>query len=365
MRIAVLRALHLGDLLLLIPALRALRAAFPRARIDFIGLPWARELLARFGYTDDFLEFPGWPGIPEVPVEADRLAAFLVRVRQRRYDLALQFHGNGAVSNGFLAALGARLTVGYYPADGHGLRPDLGQPYPEDLPEVLRCLNLLTLLGVRPRGAALEFPLHPADRAEAAARLGPADQPGRPLVVIHPGARPPARRWPAERFAALARRLRADGLTVVVVGGPGDRETLAAVRAHLDPAVPVIADLSLGGLAALLARATLFIGNDSGPAHLAVAVDTPSLRLFGPADPRRWAPLDQTRHRLLHRPVACSPCQHWTCPLDHRCLRQWTVPAVHQAARELLAATASPVARQPGLGAGRRSPATTPQSGAA
>jgi ADP-heptose:LPS heptosyltransferase len=82
---------------------------------------------------------------------------------------------------------------------------------------------------------------------------------------------------------------------------------------------------SLGGLAALISELDLFISNDTGPAHIADAVGTASVTIFGPADYRRWAPLDQERHRVVWHPVKCSPCGYWECPIDHRCLR-WIHP---------------------------------------
>jgi ADP-heptose:LPS heptosyltransferase len=93
---------------------------------------------------------------------------------------------------------------------------------------------------------------------------------------------------------------------------------------------------SLGGLAALIARMRLFIGNDSGPAHLAEAVGTPSVTLFGPTDPRRWAPLDQRAHPIVREPVGCSPCAYSDCPIDHRCLRRITPDEVIARASGLL-----------------------------
>ena len=93
---------------------------------------------------------------------------------------------------------------------------------------------------------------------------------------------------------------------------------------------------SMGGLAALISKLDLFISNDTGPSHIANAVDTPSLTIFGPADPRRWAALDQARHPIVRKPVECSPCGYWECPIDHRCL-EWLKPeAVIGAAEKLL-----------------------------
>ena len=94
---------------------------------------------------------------------------------------------------------------------------------------------------------------------------------------------------------------------------------------------------SLGGLAALIARLDLFISNDTGPAHLAEAVGTPSVTLFGPADPRRWAPLNAARHPIIRVPVACSPCSYWECPIDHRCLRRITPDMALSVAEHLIA----------------------------
>ena len=112
-KIAIFRALFLGDLLCATPAFRALRARFPGAEITLIGLPWASELVSRLSAIDRLLSFPGWTGIAEVPFDAAHTAAFLEGIRGESYDLALQMHGSGQISNGFVAALGARATLGY------------------------------------------------------------------------------------------------------------------------------------------------------------------------------------------------------------------------------------------------------------
>jgi ADP-heptose:LPS heptosyltransferase len=364
-KVAVFRALYLGDLLLAVPALRALRAGFPEAEITLIGLPWAASFARRFHrYVDRFVEFGGYPGIDEVAVDPGRSAHFVEEQRAYGYDLVVQMQGSGRTSNPCALALGGRMTAGYYEGEpSPGLT--FGAPYPDDQPEVLRNVGLIRLLGCPHRGLELEFPLLARDRAEAAALLntphpptpspsrgegeqlvsplprqgeGPGVRARRPLIGIHAGAHAPARRWPAERFAVVADHLaQRFGAQIVLTGGPGDEEITQAVAKRMAaPALNVAGQTSLGGLAALIDRLDLFVANDTGPAHLADALGTPSVTIFGPADHRRWAPRDQTRHPIVRRPVPCSPCRYTVCPIDHRCLLLLEPDAVIEAAERVL-----------------------------
>lgn len=320
--IVAVRALHLGDLLHAVPALRALRRGFPQAEITLVGLPWAASFVERFSdYVDRFVEFPGYPGIVEAEYDARRTSQFFEAQAAYGYDLAIQMHGSGRNSNGFTLGLGPAVTAGYH--DGHaGHRLQIGLPYPDHLPEAHRHLQLVSRLGCDGSDPRLEFPLFAEDFDEAANLLDGADQ--RPLVGIHAGARAPSRRWPPERFAALADAIVGLlGATIVLTGSPEEIEQIDRVedRMTTEP-LNVSGRTSLGGLAALIERFDLFISNDTGPAHIAQALGTPSVIVFGPADPVRWAPQDQSRHRIVHQPVPCSPCEHWQCPIDHRCLRR-------------------------------------------
>ncbi|GAC1388348.1 MAG: glycosyltransferase family 9 protein [Ktedonobacteraceae bacterium] len=354
-RIAVFRALQLGDLLVAIPAFRALRHRFPDAEITLIGLPWAASFVQRFNrYIDRFVEFVGYPGIDEVPVDSQRTERFLTEQRTYGYDLVLQMHGSGRTSNPFILALSAPIALGYYEKTPDGLT--IAALYPEDQHEIYRNLNLVALLnhaslnvqkqgdvlpiseemmarcmeGAFPCGCSgntrLEFPLFASDHAEADELLHSL-QPNKPMIGIHPGARPPARRWPATYFATVADTLAQHfDAHILLTGGPGEEQTVqAVVDAMHTPAISLAGKTSIGGLAALISRLDLFISNDTGPAHIACALDCPSVTIFGPADVRRWAPLNRQQHPIVRHPVPCSPCGYWECPIDHRCLR-WLAP---------------------------------------
>jgi ADP-heptose:LPS heptosyltransferase len=340
-KIAVFRALYLGDLLLAVPALRALRARFPHAEITLIGLPWAAEFARRFtGYIDRFVEFAGYPGIAEVEVDPGRTQRFMAEQSAYGYDLAIQMHGSGRTSNAFTLALNARATVGYYePAPPAGL--SAGLPYPEHSAEVTRNLNLVALCGCHEHDSRLEFPLQQADLVEADRLLLKLQRAGGaklPWIGLHAGAKAPARRWPVAYFASVgdyfARNFSAH---IILTGGPDEGAIVQAVaqRMHSQP-FNIAGQTSPGGLAALIGELDLFISNDTGPAHLADALETPSVTIFGPVDPARWAALDRGRHPILRRVVPCSPCAHQVCPIDHRCLR-WISPAeVIDVSRQLL-----------------------------
>lgn len=330
-RIAILRALFLGDLLCTTPAFRALRRRFPQAEITLIGLPWASDLVDRLPSLDRLACFPGYPGIIEVPYEADRTAAFLTAARARRYDLALQMHGDGNLSNGFVADLGAAVSLGYRRGPDDRLMASL--LYDRGEHEVLRWLRLVALLGASPDDSRLECPTTPADRARATSLLGASTQ-LRPLIGLHPGAKDPARRWPAERFAALADALaERHGARIVLTGGASERDVTAAVRqAMRAPAQDLAGETDLGSFAAVVGLFDLLVTNDTGAWHLAVAVDTPSVAVIGPGNPDGWEPLDRTRHWVVDaRRLAGQGMDPETA------LRQLPMAPVYAACQEALA----------------------------
>lgn len=306
-RILVLRALFLGDLLCALPALGALRSRFPGAEITMAGLPWARELVDRLPALDRLVDFPGYPGLPEVPVEPARVDAFLASLRAERYDLAIQMHGNGGVTNGLIAGTGAARTLGYGPPGDRRLTDALA--WDEGEHEVRRWLRLVAVLGADVSDAGIDVPIAEPEHQEAARLLGGFGPVTGLLVGLHVGAKDAARRWPAARFAELGDDLAAThGARLVLTGGPGERgladEVRAAMRAR---PVDLVGATDLGTLFAVVGRLDLLVTNDTGASHVAAATRTPSVVLFGPTRPSRWAPLDGALHAVVEAPAIVGP----------------------------------------------------------
>ena len=336
-RIAVLRALQLGDMLCAVPALRALRAAQPHAHITLIGLPWAQTFVERFHqYVDDLMVLPNVPGIPEQSGGRGTLQDFIEEVRCRRFDLAIQLHGNGVITNDLLLKFGAVRNAGFYTA-GH-LCPDKARflLWQEVEHEVLRGIRLMQTLGMQPQGTDLEFPLAPSDfgALRHASKFLPS--PGS-YVCIHPGARMLSRRWPHERFAEVGDRLAKQGLHIVLTGSSEERELVESVEHAMHmPALNLAGKTNIGAFAALISQACLVICNDTGASHMAAAVRTPSVVICCGSDPQRWAPLDHARHRVLAHAIFCRPCMHQSCLIGHPCALNISVDMVMEQVNDLI-----------------------------
>lgn len=298
-RIAIFRALHLGDLLCATPALRALRRRFPDSEITLIGLPWAEELVRRLPELDRLECFQGYPGLPEVAHDPERVSRFFDKARAARYDLAIQMHGDGTLSNSFVAALGAQVTVGYRRFDDDRLT--LSLPYIADESEVLRWLRLVALLGAKTDDHRLAFPTGPEEVRRATTLLSATPCQTGPLVGLHPGASTPLRRWPDERFAELADALvERWNARVVLTGSEAERELTSQVcsAAHTSP-LDLGGQMDLGTFAALLGQLDLLVTNDTGASHLAAAAGTPSVVIFATTSPFQWAPPNRDRHLVV------------------------------------------------------------------
>jgi ADP-heptose:LPS heptosyltransferase len=281
--ILALRALGIGDLATAVPALRALRAAHPDEALALVVPGWLRPLVELVDGVDtvverDGLDGPGLPPLATVP------------------SLAVNLHGRGPQSHRLLtAAQPARLWAFACPAAGH----DDGPRWIDDEHEVHRWCRLLAWYGLSPNPAdlALRRPERPATSAGAS--------------IVHPGGKEGRRRWPPDRFAAVARALDRAGHRVVITGSTGERPVAQQVAriAGLPSEAVLAGQLDLADLAALVASGRLVVSADTGVGHLATAFGTPSVLLFGPEPPSRWGPPPQRRwHRVLwHEGLASLP----------------------------------------------------------
>ena len=347
-RILLIRPDHLGDLLFLGPALRWLRAQRPDAHLTLAVGPWARSALpALAGSYDDLLELP-FPGFERGP-RASLVQRWMLlpraarQLRPQGFDAAVLFrpdHWWGAM----LTAL-ARIPV------------RLGYDTPETTPWLTQALHLphehaaasnlrlaAALVGTpapsRAAEAPLSFLIGPEDRRQAGALLTMVGV-RRPFVVIHPGAGARVKQWEPEKWGEVAQRLGQEGVGVLITGGAEEAELTARVTASArGKAIDLGGRTSFGLLAALLASADLALGPDSGPLHLAVAVGTPSVHLFGPADAVRFGPWgDPARHVVLRSDWTCAPCGRldWPDLPAHGCVRDIAVDTVMASASQLLA----------------------------
>lgn len=303
--LAVFRALQLGDMLCAVPTLRALRKGFPQARISLVGLPWAADFVRRFSaYVDDFIPFPGHPLLPELPVREDQISLFYRSIRSRHFDLAVQLHGSGEITNPIVSAFGATKTAGFVNTQNRDEGLDIPVPYPKTGPEPMRLLRMASALVGPSAQTQLEFPLHPDDWEELERddlRLMPTQR----YFCIHPGARHQNKRWPVACFAEVADRLATEfGLAVVLTGAASEAPLAASVAAQMRrPAInSADAGLSLGALAALIDEAQLLICNDTGVSHMAAGLTVPSVVVFSKADVERWCPMDRALHTCIADP---------------------------------------------------------------
>jgi heptosyltransferase II len=325
-RILVVRYSALGDVVLATSVLEPLRQRFPGARIEWVTDPLYAPLLE---------------GLPEIAA-VHRLAregedgalAIAARVRGR-FDIAIDLQNKARSAVVAHAAAPRRAAF-----RRRSPLQALGSLFGSDPPLVRAHQTALYAEALAPLGVDGPGPTK-VSLSEQARTLAADALAGvrAPAVAIAPGARWATKRWPAERFAAVADALAADGCRIVLCGGPGDRIAFDAFRAAAR--AEVAADLSflpIDALAAAIARVQLLVACDSGPVHLATAVGTPVLALFGPTSATRWGP--PPPGRALSLGLACAPCSNHGgdhCPEGHhRCLADLAPEAVLAAARELL-----------------------------
>lgn len=358
---------HLGDLVLATPVLDALQRAVPNAQITLMVGPWSSEVVARHPAVERLLTcpFPGFQRGPQHPLAPYMLLLNVARqLRQGKYDLAINLRPDFWWGAALLYLAGIPHRLGYDLKPG---APFLTRRLPFNEPEMAAISNLrlasaaLETLGYAPlvepytpERYPLQFTPTPEEEQWVADRLASESVGASDLVVvIHPGTGAAVKLWRNEAWAACANALprllpQAERLCIILTGSSGERPILEEIAGGMHMPPLILTNTTVGQLAALMRRATLALGVDNGPMHLAVAQGTPTLSIFGPTDPRIFGPWGaQEQHIVVASTRRCATCPGIPCGRldfrpeelpEHPCARLVTVGTVTTAIKSLLAA---------------------------
>jgi heptosyltransferase-2 len=327
----------IGDAVMTLPALRAIRRNFPDARISLLAKPWVAPVFAHSSYVDEIIVYDS-AGRHRGALGPVRLAGDL---RRQGFDAAVLLQN--AIEAALIAFL-ARIPVriGF---DTDARRMLLTHPVRctraiKSIHQTGYYLKMLEGAGMATWGQSLELHLGAADRRQASRILASHEiTAGRPLIGLNPSATfGPAKQWFPERYAALGERLhRRHDAAIVIFGGPADRELGQSIAAMMAcPAIDLSGRTRLGEAMALIDRCSAFVTNDSGLMHVAAALGTPLVAIFGSTNATTTSPYSPTS-RIVRVPIECSPCMQPVCPLGHmNCMREVTVEMVCAAVEGLL-----------------------------
>ncbi len=310
-KILVLRYRFIGDTILTVPFLRNLRRAEPHAFIAWVVAPGSAEVIRGIPYVDELIYWD------PVTIHADSRGThrtwkekwgFIRELRARRFDKVYIL--KRSLSSAIMALLsGAPQRIGFA-TEGRGLLLTKRVQYRQDRHEVENFLAVLRADGVGVADDFLECWTTAEEDAAADGLLADAGMAGtKKVAAIHPFAANPLRGWPLEDFAALALRLREQGMATLILGAPGDIGMFDEARHLFGPdVIDLVGKCSIRVTMALLKRCSLFIGNDSGLMHLAAAAGIPLVALFGPQSPVKFGPWSD-RASVIYKNFACSPCR--------------------------------------------------------
>ncbi|MBZ0301730.1 MAG: glycosyltransferase family 9 protein [Anaerolineae bacterium] len=344
-RILLIRPDHLGDVLLTTPAIRALRAALPNAELHALVGPWSARVLSSYSEIDTVLTlpFPGFSREPNESLRSPYQMAFGAARHLRRiaYNAVIIFrpdHWWGAMV-AHLANIPER--IGYnLPDTAPFLTRAIEHTHEHAVIQNLRLVEHWSGPLV-PENVHFEYPINHADRLYVDGYLTEwGITPQQPIFCIHAGSGTWVKQWPEEHWSAVADILFEQlDARVVFTGGEHELGTIKRITSRMkQPSCIIAGETHIGQLAALYARARVVLGPDSGPLHLASAVGTPTVTLYGPADPLEFGPWgSQDEHLILASDIGCRPCRvlDWAddSPEYHPCLRDITVAQVLEAAR--------------------------------
>jgi heptosyltransferase-2 len=335
-RILIRSTNWVGDAILTTPAIRAVRKNFPDAEVSILAKPWVAPVFYNNPDIDHLLVYDS-EGRHKGLAGKVRVSRSL---RKGRFDLAV------LLQNAFEAALLAYLAgiprrLGYK-TDGRHLLLTHGvgvEPKLREVHETEYYLGILEGAGLGRAGLELTLRVSNEERNEADVFLSKhrVDS-GELLVGVSPGATyGPAKRWFPDRFAALCDRLQESyGVSIVILGGPGDAAVGDQVsRSMKNPPVNLCGKTTLRQAISVINKCHLFITNDSGLMHVAAALDIPLVAIFGSTNPVTTGP-GGTKSHIVRVPMDCSPCLKPHCPQDHRCMKEITVDKVYEVARAVL-----------------------------
>jgi heptosyltransferase-2 len=322
-----------GDAILSEPLVASLRAAGVAAPIDVVAPPWCGPVYARMRGVGRIFDAPAAHG--QFALRQRRTLGLALRAERYTRAYVLPNTWKSALVPWF-----ARIPrrIGYSGEARYGLLTEARQLDRRAMPQLVTRYAALAA----PRGAPardLQAPILVPDPANLAAAMHALElSRERPVAILCPGAEfGPAKRWPAEHFAALAKRLANDGQAIWILGSPNDRVAAAALIEALGSSAPAVSDLTgrtdLGTAIDLMSVASVVVSNDSGLMHAAAAVRAPLVALFGSSSPVYTPPLSETA-RVARIEIACSPCFKRECPLGHfRCMRELSPELVYNLAR--------------------------------
>jgi heptosyltransferase III len=328
-RILLLQLRRIGDTLLGTPALRALHARYPSAKIDFVVEQPAHEVLLAHPLVDRLLVAPRHGLVATL--------AFIRELRRARYDWAIDFLSNPRSAQ-LAFASGARIRVGLNRfgrrwAYTHRVVEDRAD---DDLYAVDLRLEILRQLGVPSAGRELEIFADQADPVECTRSRAVLAPLPRPRIAIAVGGGNPAKRYPADLLARVIGVLRSAGISCLLTSGPGESDYAHTVQRELSESLPHLADARVPTLACLYRGVDLYLGADSSPKHIAVACGLPTVTLFGPGNPANWNDFGNPRQLVLFPECSDRPhCVESVCA-QRACLRRVSPESVVAAVHSLL-----------------------------
>lgn len=337
-RILVVRLRSIGDTVLATPSLKALKRFAPSAQVDILLEDWVAPVLEGFEHVDDVLT-----------VKRDSTASRLQVARQlraRHYDVAYNLHG-GTTATLLIRASGARHRVGYAKYQYSQLHNHLA-PAPSllwgqsKIHSVEQQLGLIGWTGVPVTDRPSSHLAITSDaQAKIATRLGSIGFSEQPFALIHPAAAFATKQWPVEKFARVAEHLGSQGLPTIAILAPTETDLANRLQENSGARIEAFCDLSLPEVTALAARARIFVGNDSGIAHMVAAVGVPAVVIFGSSNVVHWAPWSKVPAAMVREEMDCQPCHGYFCEkfAQPECILRVPVERTIQAVDRLLRET--------------------------